>query len=349
MLLAALAGAVVVRLTVARPLGGGWSVGWPADGIDELRLTSVAAAASIGAGLAVSGVLLQALLRNPLASPFILGVSSGAALGVAVALSVVLSLGGLAAGAAAGAAPGSESAGADGGLAMLVRGLAAGGHVGPAFVGAGLALGTVLLLGRVAGSPGSGWIDPLSTLLAGVVISSVCGALVLAMEHVSPGGLRQGMLAWLTGSIDELMPDRRLALCAGAAVTGAVAGWLMSGSLDALSLGEDEARSVGVAVGPVRVSLLVVASGCTAVAVAVAGPIAFVGLIAPHAARGLVGARHAWLVPAAAIAGAALLVGADATAQLLRLGGGRLPVGVFTALVGGPAFLILLRRVGRAT
>ncbi|MFK7959620.1 MAG: FecCD family ABC transporter permease [Phycisphaerales bacterium] len=347
---------------MARPLGGGIDIGWPAPGILGLRVTSIAAAACVGASLALSGVLLQALLRNPLASPFVLGVSSGAALGVAVALAATLAVGagagveagfGSEVGEVAGGASGDAATAAGGGFADLFAhvavALGAGGHVGPAFVGAGAALCAVLLLGRAAGGSGSGWIDPLATLLAGVVISSVCGALVLAMEHVAPGGLRRGMLAWLTGSIDELMPAGQLALCGGAACVGLVVGWAMAGSLDALSLGEDEARSVGVAVGPVRIGLLLVASACTAVAVAVAGPIAFVGLIAPHAARGLVGARHAWLIPAATLAGAALLVGADATAQLIRPGGGRLPVGVFTALVGGPAFLLLLRRVGRAS
>lgn len=322
--------AVLARLTLSVPIDGGLEVGWPDASIRGLRLTAVGAAVGVGASLAVSGVLLQALLRNPLASPFVLGVSAGASLGVALSLAAVVG-GGL------GATAVGRLLGADGG--------AAGGQVLPAMVGAAAALAVVAGLGR----GGRGWIDPLSVLLAGVVVSAVCGSLVLALEHAFPTGLRRGMLAWLTGTIDDLLPAGLLAgILAAAVLGGGLATWL-GPALDVLTLGEDEARSVGAPVDAVRLALFALAGALTAVAVAVAGPIAFVGLIAPHAARGLVGARHRVLVPAAALAGGGVLVAADAAVQLLRVGGGRLPVGVFTALIGGPLFLVLLRRVRGAS
>ncbi len=327
---AALLVAVAARLTVSVPIGGGIEVSWPDATIRGLRLTAVGAALGVGASLAIAGVLLQALLRNPLASPFVLGVSAGASLGVALSLAAVVGggLGGTVLG---------RLLGGDGG--------AAGGQVVPAMIGAAAALAVVAGLGR----GGRGWIDPLSVLLAGVVVSAVCGSLVLALEHAFPTGLRRGMLAWLTGTIDDLLPPGLLrAVLAAALVGGGLAAWT-GPALDVLSLGEDEARSVGAPVDAVRLGLFGLAGVLTATAVAVAGPIAFVGLIAPHAARGLVGARHRVLVPAAALAGGALLVGADAAVQLVRVGGGRLPVGVFTALIGGPLFLVLLRRVRGAT
>ncbi len=322
--------AIVARLTVSTPIGGGLEIAWPGGVVGELRLRAVAAAAGVGASLAVSGVLLQALLRNPLASPFVLGVSAGASLGVAVALAV-----GGSAGLAGTVLGGWITGGGGAGL----------GHVVPAMLGAVAALGVVAGLGRGGGRGGRRWIDPLAVLLAGVVVSAVCGSLVLALEHVSTAGLRRGMLAWLTGSIDDLLPPGLLATVLACGVLGTLAASRMGASLDVLSLGEDEARSVGASVHAVRLSLFGLAGGLTAVSVAVAGPIAFVGLIAPHAARGLIGAGHRTLVPAAALAGAGLLVAADAAVQLVRIGGGRLPVGVFTAMIGGPLFLVILRRM----
>ena len=319
--------AIAARLTLAIPIDGGIELAWPGGVVGELRVRAVAAAAGVGASLAVSGVLLQALLRNPLASPFVLGVSAGASLGVAVALTVAGSAG------LASTAIGAWIAGG-GGAGM--------GHVGPAMLGAVAALAVVAGLGRGGGRR---WIDPLAVLLAGVVVSAVCGSLVLALEHVSTTGLRRGMLAWLTGSIDDLLPPGLLVTVLACGGLGTLAASRMGASLDVLSLGEDEARSVGAPVHTVRVLLFGLAGALTAVAVAVAGPIAFVGLIAPHAARGLVGAGHRVLVPAAALAGAGLLVAADAAVQLVRIGGGRLPVGVFTAMIGGPLFLVILRRM----
>jgi iron complex transport system permease protein len=318
--------AVLARLTLYVPIGGGLELAWPGEAVRPLRLTAAATAAGVGAALAVSGVLLQALLRNPLASPFVLGVSAGASLGVALSLALVVG-GGIAGPTVA---------------AWFGGGGATTGHIIPAMIGAMLALAVVAGLGRRGGR---GWIDPLAVLLAGVVVSAVCGSLVLALEHVVRTGLREGMLAWLTGTIDDMLPRGLLAVTLAATGLGTATAIALGPSLDVLSLGEDEARSVGASVHTVRIAMFGLAGGLTAVAVAVAGPIAFVGLIAPHAARGIVGARHRILVPAAALAGAGLLVAADAAVQLVRIGGGRLPVGVFTALIGGPLFLVLLRRM----
>jgi iron complex transport system permease protein len=117
----------------------------------------------------------------------------------------------------------------------------------------------------------------------------------------------------------------------------------MGRAMDAATLGDDEARSIGLAIGPLRLSLFFLAGALTSVAVALAGPIGFVGLIAPHAARLVLGPRHAALVVGAALVGVTLLVAGDVVSQIIAVSGGRMPVGVFTALIGGPAFIWLLR------
>jgi iron complex transport system permease protein len=307
----------LIRLLVHRDLAGAITLGWPAEGdIARVRATAIAAAALAGAALAVSGVQLQALLRNPLASPFILGVSGGAALGVMVA----------------------EFAEHRG-----VHWLRSATDVPPALVGALAALGLVYLLGQRRG-----WLDPLSLVLVGVIVSAMCGALIMLLQHLVPMGLRGDLVTWMMGHIPELA-DRRLLLAAAIVVVGgSVAAARLGRAMDALTLADDEARSVGVAIRPVRTAMFVSAGLLASAAVAIAGPIGFVGLIAPHAGRLLLGPRHGPLVIGAAGAGAALLIGADVASQLVQVAGGRMPVGVFTALIGGPAFVWLLRRGGQS-
>ena len=312
--LAALAALVsIVRLLVVRDLAGDLLIGWPdLEGVDRLRLTSVAVAAIVGAALAVSGVLLQALLRNPLASPFILGVSGGAALGVMVAIYL--------------------------GYVLAMPALRHGMNGVPAVVGAALTLAVVYGLGQRRGL-----LDPISLILTGVIVSAICGALIMFLQQLVPLGLRADLITWMAGTISQGVSGTALAVTGGITIAAAVGAMAMGRAMDAATLGDDEARSVGLALGPLRLALFFLAGVLAAVAVALAGPIGFVGLIAPHATRFLIGPRHRALVLGSALMGVALLVGADVASQLVSVGGGRMPVGIFTALIGGPSFIWLLR------
>ncbi|MCP3902806.1 MAG: iron ABC transporter permease [Planctomycetes bacterium] len=305
-------GACLVRLLVYRDLDGVVTWTWPAGEIARVRLTAIASAAIVGTALAVSGVLLQALLRNALASPFILGVSSGAALGVMAAGYAATVLG-----------------------MTWVTGFSS---VGPALVGALGALGLVYALGRRRGL-----IDPLSLVLVGVIVSSICAALIMLLQHLAPHGLRSDLVGWMMGHIRQGTAPWLLVTAGGITLFGAIVSGALGRAMDGATFGDDEARSIGVRVGPLRRWMFVLAGALAAVAVALAGPIGFVGLVAPHAGRLLLGPRHTALVPGAALLGVLLLVLGDTLSQVIGTGTGHIPVGVFTALVGGPAFIWLLR------
>jgi len=304
--------AAVLRLLVYRDLSGVLTWSRPEADVAGLRWTAVAVAAIAGTALAVSGVLLQALLRNPLASPFILGISSGAALGVMTAMYLGYKLG--------------------------WEALQGGTNTGPALVGAVITLAVVYLLGQRRG-----WLDPLSLVLIGVVVSAICGALIMFLHYLVPQGLKVDLVAWMMGHIPERIGRGGLLLAGSMAIAGMAVAVSMGRAMDAATLADDEARSVGLALGPLRVAMFLLAGALTSLAVSLAGPIGFVGLIAPHAARLLIGPRHGPLVLGAALLGAALLVGADVASQAINVATGRMPVGVFTALIGGPAFIWLLR------
>jgi len=145
------------------------------------------------------------------------------------------------------------------------------------------------------------------------------------------------------GRIQEDVPAASLVLVGGLSVAGVAIGTAMGRAMDTATLGDDEARSVGLALGPLRVWMFLLAGALTAGAVALCGPIGFVGLIAPHAARLVLGPHHTALVLGAALAGIILVVGADVARQAIDFRAGRMPIGVFTALIGGPAFIWLLR------
>jgi len=171
----------------------------------------------------------------------------------------------------------------------------------------------------------------------------MCGAGMVLLQGMVPDGVRGQFLAWSLGTIPELVPTGAVSglavLLAGALI------WMTMwhGRLDALLLDHETASTIGGQPGQTRLVALVLAAGVTAVTVALCGPIGFVGLVAPHVARMLVGASHRQLVPAASLCGAVLVCGADAARQMIDLGAGRLPVGVVTTLLGGPYFLWLLR------
>lgn len=279
----------------------------------ELRAPALVSAMTIGAALAVAGVLLQALLRNPLAEPWMLGLLSGAGFGV-----VVWTLAGYL---ASGAIVRQES------------------PVIPAAAGAFAALGLVYGL-----SQRRGLVDPVSLILIGVVISVIAHAASQFMQAMLPDSGLALYRRWLMGGISADTAWGTIGLVAGITFACiAIAAWL-GPSMDAASLSDDEARSVGVGLARLRIVSFALAGILTAGTVLLAGPIGFVGLICPHLARLLGGPRHRGVVIGSALAGAALLVLADAAAQMLVLRSGHVPVGVLTAIVGGPLFIVLLRR-----
>ena len=304
--------AVAVRYTLSRGLDGVLRFEWPGGDIRTLRLTAILVATSAGAALALSGLHLQTMLRNPLASPFVLGVSGGAALAVMLAMYVGYRLG-------------IDLTAHDGGMI-------------PALIGGSAVLGIVFLLGRTRG-----WPDPLTMLLTGVVIASICGGGIMLLQHLVPQGLRGDLVTWMSGTI---RPGTAPGLCAALIIVsaaGLLVTLMLAPAMDVLAFSDDEARSVGARVGPVRTSCFLLAGMLAAATVAICGPIGFVGLVGPHVARLLVGPRHRVLAVAAVLAGAAMLVSADAAGMLIASGVGRMPAGVFTALIGGPFFIWLLR------
>lgn len=296
-----------------------WDAGYPVDRIDagivwSYRLSRAIVAVCCGAGLALTGVVLQALLRNALADPFLMGLSAGASTG-AVAVTVL-------------------------GLGAGAIGLSAG-----AFAGAALAFGLVVVLAHAArrGMQAAGAI-----ILAGIAGAQLFNALTAFMIAKSASAEQaRGILFWLMGSLSGVRWDD-VALAVPTALVGlGVCLWHMR-ALDAFTFGADSAASMGVAVRPVQGVLIAVTALVTAVMVSMVGAIGFVGLVIPHAMRLLVGSRHARLVPASALAGAVFLVGSDILSRIL-VPGQVLPIGVITSLIGAPAFaLILVRGAGKA-
>ena len=295
------------REVVAALLGGDAPAA-TADIVLRVRLPRVLLAGLVGASLAVSGVLFQALLRNPLADPYVLGVSGGAALGGIAALSL-------------------------GGAFGL--GYAA---VPPAaFAGAVL---TTVLLYAIAGAGGR--VSATNLLLTGVVFNAFASAAIVFMASLA--GLSEGasIYLWLIGSLSASRVDVA-GWVAFFLVAGLASALPMARSLNLLTLGEEGAAQLGVEVERVKRILLVATSLMVGAAVSVAGLIGFVGLIIPHLLRLVLGPDHRLLIPAAALGGGAFLVLCDTIARSL-LDGRELPVGAITAIAGGPLFLWLLRR-----
>lgn len=298
---------------IFRLLVGGDSLGWADSGaIMDLRINRVLAGSAVGAGLAIAGVLLQSLLRNPLAAPDLLGLSAGA--GFTVTLYSLLT------GAAIGIATSAI----------------------PALLGAVLVLGFIWML-----SQRRGLIDPITMILVGVILAVLLGSGASLLRTLMPD---QGQSAarWMMGSIsDNTTRSTAIGVWAIVAAVGALS-WWMGRRFDAASLGEDEARASGVPIARVRALQLLGAGMLTAATIVLAGPVGFVGLVCPHAARMVLGPSHRALIVGAACAGIALVVGADAMVKSAAGPAGRVPVGVITSLIGGPVFLVILLRSRRA-
>lgn len=290
--------------------------------VGRIRLARVCLAALCGGALAVGGAVLQGVLRNPLADPFTLGISAGAACGASVAIAL------------------------GGPLTALLGGLCADGGPGQAalvapsaLAGALAALGGALWLGR-----GDGGFRRETVILAGIAVAAFLGALVALVKALNEESVTS-IVFWIMGSFQGRGWDS-LPLLLATLLPGLLAvapGWR---ALDLLALGDEPAAQSGLAVGRTRFWLLAGASCMTAGCVAVAGVIGFVGLVVPHVLRLVLGWGHGPLLAGAFFGGGALLVWADVLARCALPGGQELPVGVVTALLGGPFFALLVR--GRA-
>ncbi len=268
----------------------------------DLRLPRALAAFVVGGLLGLAGALMQVLLRNPLADPYVLGVSGGAAVGA---------------------------------LLTMLFGLASGWIAVNAFVGA---LGSMLLVFLVAHGRG-GW-TPTRLLLTGVVVAAGWGAVISFLLAISPDRELRGMLFWLMGDLAHTSGPGWTVLVL---IAGLILATALARPLNLLARGDLQAQALGVAVGPLRLSIYFAASLLTAAAVTVAGSVGFVGLVVPHMIRLIAGADHRVLLPAAVLLGGSLLTAADAVARII-IAPQQLPVGVITALIGVPVFLVLLHR-----
>ena len=276
----------------------------------QLRLSRALVAFVTGAALALAGVLMQALLRNPLADPYVLGISAGASVGALAALMFMYA-------------------------AWLVD--------AAAFAGAVTISMLLYLLARHDLRSGTAEGGASVLLLTGVILSSACMAMVTLMLSIAPESRLRSMIFWmigdLAGSPMRFMPWIILA-------GGLLFALRSARSLNVLALHADAAATLGIRVGPLRKGLFLCSGLLTASAVTSAGSIGFVGLIVPHACRFACGPDHRLLIPAATLAGGTFLVLADTLART-ALAPQQLPVGVVTALIGSPVFLYQLHRLRR--
>lgn len=268
-----------------------------------LRLLRVLVAAVAGSGLAVSGIVLQAILRNPLAEPYLLGTSSGAGFGAVVA--VVLGAGGL--------------------------------YLPPAaFAGAVLSVMLVYAIARQGEK-----IPVQSLILSGVIVSVALSAIIVFAVSVSADGALHGLMWWLWGSL-EVYDIRLFSAVALAVVAGIFAVFCFSQDMNAMSIGEEHASHLGIRTEQVKKALFFITSFMSASIVCVSGIIGFVGLIVPHIMRLVVGPDHRVLIPCTCLAASAFMIVCDMLGRTL-LAPLEIPIGVITAVVGAPIFVILLK------
>lgn len=300
----------VVRLWISPVVPAG------AEGVDEsvryivihVRLARICLALVVGSALALAGAVYQGVLLNPLADPFTLGVSTGAAFGASLAILMGLS-----------------------GLHFL----SVGGLPLAAFAGALLALYLVYLLGRVDGR-----IHTTTLILAGIIVSTFLSAWISLLKSLNEDSIST-IVFWIMGSLAGKSWVHVLLVIPYVLLGGAVI-LMFARELDLLTLGDVQAQQLGVNVQQVRFRLLLAASLVTAAAVAVSGVIGFVGLVVPHLVRLVLGPGHRKLLPAVILSGGLLVLIADTLARSILPGGEELPVGVVTAILGGPFFCFLL-------
>jgi iron complex transport system permease protein len=288
---------------------------WPASAqtiLLQIRLPRIVLAGLVGGALAVSGATFQGVFRNPLADPYLLGVASGAGLGAVLAF-----------------------------ILPLPRGLYPIGAVQAlAFLGAVIAVAAVYSLARVGGS-----VPTTTLLLAGVAISAAASAATAYLMYVR-GDQLLVIYAWLLGGFN-VASWQEARLIAPVVAVGAAVMVLGGRALNAMQFGEEQAAALGIPVERAKLLLLGAGTLVTAAAVSVGGLIGFVGLVVPHVTRLLIGSDYRRLVPVSALLGAAFLIAADAAARGAP-GPSEIPVGVVTAAIGAPFFMVLLRRQKRA-
>ena len=282
----------------------------------RLRLYRLAAAFAVGSGLASAGVALQGLLKNPLAEPYVLGISSGAGVGVLLGYAI------------------SGAVGLAGWATTPVL----------AIIGAAITSVVVFTVAQRRGQ-----LDPYALLLSGVIVNAFNGAIMLTIFLLVPPRTITSFAGWIMGRLTDSIAISNpllVIIAIASVVVGEVLLFFRGVALNALGLGDEVAASVGVAVGRLRIEMFVIVSLMTAAAVALAGPIGFLGLIVPHICRLIVGPDHRRLVIVSSFSGAIFLMLADTfcrtAGQFLRVG--EIPVGILTALTGGPFFIFLLRR-----
>ncbi|EYF08128.1 FecCD family ABC transporter permease [Chondromyces apiculatus] len=279
----------------------------------HVRPPRVALAALAGAGLAIVGTAFQALLRNPLAEPYVLGVSGGAALGATIPIALGI-----------------------GATTLLGAALL------PATALAGGIAATLLVYAIARDTPGQA--TGTSILLAGIMVNAIASALITFLKTLVPPSRAQQLLRWLVGFIDLPSPAA-LAFVALYIVVGSAVLLRDAGRLNLLALGDEAAESLGLDVRTLTRRVFFACSCIVGAIVSVTGLIGFVGLLVPHTLRRLLGPDHRQLLPLSLLTGATLLTACDLLARVLfRWLGTELPVGAVTALLGGPLFLMLLRR-----
>ncbi|MFP5022491.1 FecCD family ABC transporter permease [Pseudonocardia phyllosphaerae] len=273
----------------------------------DLRIPRTAVTSAVGVALGVAGVLVQALTRNPLADPGVLGVNAGAAFFVAVGITVF-------------------------GITSIS------GYVWFAFAGALVVTVAVYLIG----SAGRGGADPVQLVLAGVAFGAVLGGLVTAMVLIDVRAFDR-MRNWNAGSVagrgwDALLPVLPFL------VLGLLLAVVAASALNAVALGDDLARSLGANITRTRIVVVLAVTLLAGGATAIAGPIGFVGLMVPHVARWIVGPDQRWILAYALVLAPSLVLTADVLGRVLGPGDGEFPVGVVTAFVGAPVLILLVRR-----
>jgi iron complex transport system permease protein len=277
----------------------------------QVRFPRVALSVIVGAGLAAAGTVFQGIFRNPMADPYIIGVSAGAALGATVAIVS--------------------------GLTFVVAGVGA--ITILAFAGA---LGVTLLVYRLAWARGEVAVEHL--LLAGIAVGAFLGAIISALQLFGGESLQQ-VIFWLMGGFSGRTWEH-VRVAAPYVAAGYVVAWVLARDLNLMVMGDEAARSLGVPVARSRTLLIVAGSLMAAASVAVSGLIGFVGLVVPHLMRLLTGPDHRRLLPSAALGGGCILLLADTIARSV-IPPADVPVGIVTAALGAPFFLYLLRRYRR--
>ncbi|MGN6273811.1 MAG: FecCD family ABC transporter permease [Protaetiibacter sp.] len=277
-----------------------------------IRFPRIVMAMAVGAALAVAGAVMQAIFGNPLAEPGVVGVSAGAAFGAAIA---------------------------------IVTGLLAFGEWTIAVLAFAGGLGATLLVYGV--SRAGGRTEVVTLLLTGIAVNAFGGAGLAFLLFMAGSASREQIVFWQLGSLSGSLWRESL-LVLGVAAVGTVAAILLGRRYDILSLGERNARHLGIDVERLRFASIVLVALLTGVAVAFVGIISFVGLVVPHLMRMLLGPSHRALLVSSAVGGALLIVVADLLARTL-VGGAELPIGLLTSLVGGPFFFVLLWRQRRAS